>query len=203
MDDRVLRFVLESLPRPPARVLEVGAGDGALAEELTSAGYRVIAIDPASDAANVRAIALHELDEPPGSFDGAVAVLSMHHVEPLDESCRRLGEVVRAGGGLVLDEFDVERFSERVARWWLAHRDPGHDHTPSPEEVIAHLRQHCHRLGDLQSALEPWFELTAPAHGSYLYRWEMPPGMRATEEQLIATGELPAIGARIVGTRKG
>jgi hypothetical protein len=126
----------------------------------------------------------------------------MHHIEPLGESCRRLAEVVRPGGALVLDEFDVERFSERVTRWWLAHREPGHEHTPSPEEVMAHLRQHCHRLDDLQSALEPWFELGAPVRGSYLHRWEMPSGMRATEEQLIAAGELPAIGARIVGTRK-
>jgi hypothetical protein len=30
----------------------------------------------------------------------------------------------------------------------------------------------------------------------------MPRGMRAIEEQLIADGELPAIGARIVGQRR-
>jgi SAM-dependent methyltransferase len=183
-------------------VLEVGAGDGSLADALSAAGYEVVAIDPASEAANVRAIALHALDEPPASFDAAVAVLSMHHVEPLAESCARLGEVVRTGGTLVLDEFDVERFSERVARWWLAHREPSHEHAPSPEEVIAHLRHHCHRLRDLCSALRPWFELSAPARGSYLHRWEMPRGMRAIEEQLIADGELPAIGARIVGQRR-
>lgn len=83
IDPGLLGFVLDSLPRAPARVLEVGAGDGELAEALGGAGYRVVAIDPASNARNVRAVPLHELSEPPGSFDAAVGVLSMHHVEPL------------------------------------------------------------------------------------------------------------------------
>ena len=65
-------------------MLEVGAGDGTLAEALAAAGYDVVAIDPASDR-RVRRVALHELDEPP--FDAAVAVISLHHVEPLGESC--------------------------------------------------------------------------------------------------------------------
>ena len=61
-------------------MLEIGAGDGELAAALAAAGYEVVAIDPASEADNVRRVALHELDEPP--FDAAVAVVSLHHVEP-------------------------------------------------------------------------------------------------------------------------
>ena len=92
VDPGVRAFVLQSLPPPPVRVLEVGAGDGELAEALGSAGYDVLAIDPASRTSAVRGVPLHELSEPPGSFDAAVAVVSMHHVAPLAESCRRLGE---------------------------------------------------------------------------------------------------------------
>ena len=42
-------FVCASLPRGPGRVLEIGAGDGALAAALREAGYDVTAIDPGAD----------------------------------------------------------------------------------------------------------------------------------------------------------
>ena len=44
----LLAFVRASLPTPPARVLEVGAGGGELAAVLTEAGYEVTAVDPAA-----------------------------------------------------------------------------------------------------------------------------------------------------------
>jgi SAM-dependent methyltransferase len=202
LDSGVASFVVGSLPPAPARVLEVGAGDGELAAALTSIGYEVTAIDPASSAAPVRPVALHELREPPGSFDAAVAVVSLHHVEPLAESCRRLGEVIRPGGTLVLDEIDVDRFDEKTARWWLDHRQADEEGVHDHAEVVAHLRHHCHRLGDLRAALGEWFALGEPVRGSYLYRWNLPPGVRELEEQLIAAGGLPAIGARLVGVRR-
>jgi SAM-dependent methyltransferase len=203
LDPDVRSFVLTSLPPAPARVLEVGAGAGELAHALTSAGYDVIAIDPASNAPAVRAVALHEMREPAGSFDAAVAVVSLHHVQPLVESCRRLGELLRSGSILVLDEFDVERVDEHAARWWLAHAQlSGDDHPTVPAEVVARLRHHCHGLGTLRAALAEWFELGALTRGPYLYRWQIGPGMRDTEEALIAAGRLPATGARVVGTRR-
>jgi SAM-dependent methyltransferase len=192
----VTAFMRATLPPPPARVLEIGAGDGELSAQLAGAGYDVVAIDPASEVESVRRVALHEVDEAP--FDAACAVVSLHHVEPLEESCRRLGELVRPGGLLVVDEIDVERMDERAARWWLDHH-PDHDHGPA--ELIAGLREHLHTLDRLREALAPWFALGEPVRGAYLYRWEMPAGVRETEERMIAAGELPAIGARLVGVR--
>src|SRR5439155_5181998 len=137
-----------------------------------------------------------ELDEPAASFDAAVAVVSLHHVEPLAESCRRLGELVRPGGPLVLDELDVERFDERAARWWLEHRQSG-DEGHEPADVVAALREHLHGLDRLRTALADAFALGEPVRGAYLYRWDVPEGLRAVEERLIAAGALPATGARI------
>jgi SAM-dependent methyltransferase len=198
LDPGVLSFVLESLPAAPARVLEVGAGDGSLAAALGEAGYDVLAIDPASATTSVAATALHELEASPGSFEAAVGVVAMHHVNPLRESCARLADVIRAGGTLVLDEFDVERFDERAARWLLDHHNP---HGRTAAEVIADLRHHCHPLSDLQAALEPWFEIGELARGPYLYRFDLPAELRSIEEHLIDAGELPATGARIVAHR--
>jgi SAM-dependent methyltransferase len=200
VDAGVLAFVCGALPAPPARLLEVGAGSGELAAELTDRGYDVVAIDPASDGPPVVPVALHELDEPAASFDAAVAVVSLHHVDPLDESCRRLGELVRPGGTLVVDEFDVERYDERAARWWLAQRGAGgHDHAGDPAEMVAELRGHLHSLDRLREALQPWFSLEPSVRVPYLHRWDLPPGLLAEEERLIAADELPVAGARFVG----
>jgi SAM-dependent methyltransferase len=199
----VLAFVYAGLPSPPARVLEVGAGDGALAAALREHGYDVMAIDPAIDDPDVLPVALHELDEPEGSFDAAVAVLSLHHVEPLPESCRRLAALVVPGGGLVIDEFDVERFDERAARWWIGQRTAGgEDHPHDAEAMVAEYRAHLHPTARVQKELSPYFALGRPVRGAYLHRWWLPPGLRPAEEHLIASGRLPATGARFVGTRR-
>jgi SAM-dependent methyltransferase len=183
-------------------VLEVGAGGGELAAALRDDGYDVVAIDPGSESAGVRPVALADLGEPAGSFDAALAVVSLHHVDPLDASCRRLAEVVRQGGRLVVDEFDVERFDDRAAAWWLERCQTHHDHAATPAEVIANLRDHIHPVRRVHAVLERWFALAAPVRGAYLHRWDLPPGLRGAEEQAIAAGAIPATGARLVGTRR-
>lgn len=190
----VIAFMRATLP-PPARVLEVGAGDGELAAALTAAGYEVVAIDPASEAENVRRVALHELDEAP--FDAALAVVSLHHVDPLAESLARLAALVRPGGVLAIDEIDFERLDERAARWWLERSGHGGD----VADVLGVI-DHMHSLARLREGLEPDFELGEPVRGPYLYRWSIPTDVRADEETGIAAGEIPAMGARLVGIRR-
>ncbi len=155
----VAAFVRGALPDPPARVLEIGAGSGALAALLRDGGYDVLAIDPAADGAGVEALALLDVDEPAGSFDAAVAVVSLHHVEPLGESLRRLADLLRPGAVLAVDEFAVERLDERAAAWWLAQRaaaGDGHDgHEPAgPAELVAAMRGHIHPVSLVAAELE-------------------------------------------------
>jgi SAM-dependent methyltransferase len=167
-----------------------------------------VAIDPAATTPEVRAVPLHELDEPAGSFDAAVAVVSLHHVEPLEESCRRLGGLVRPGGVLVIDELDVERLDERAASWWLDRREQagegahhgGNHH--GPDEVVADMRRHLHTLARIRGALGEDFAIGEPVRGPYLHRWYLPAGLREDEEDAIAAGRIPAIGARLVGIRR-
>jgi SAM-dependent methyltransferase len=197
-------FVRANLPEPPARVLEVGAGAGGLARALRVTGYDVLAIDPRSDdEEDVRAVALADLDEPAGSFAAAVAVVSLHHVEPLEESCRRLGELVEPGGPLVIDEFDVGAFDVGAASWWLEQRAAiGETQPQTAEELVADHRGHLHSLEQILEALEPYFELGRPLRGAWLHHWNLGDSLRAVEEEAIARGRLRAVGARLVGRRR-
>ena len=203
-DAAVLTFVRAALPAPPARVLEVGAGRGALAAVLREAGYDVVAIDPAADGApGVEPVALLDLEADDASFDAAIAVLSLHHVDPLAVSCARLAALVRPGGTLVVDEFDVALLDQRAARWQMAQRAAAGLHVP--DDLVAWtagMRGHLHALSEIRNALAPEFAVGEPVRGAYLYRWELDPALRAVEEQLIADGALPATGARLVGVRR-
>jgi SAM-dependent methyltransferase len=204
VDSDLRAFVRANLPEPPARVLEIGAGAGRLARALRAGGYEVLAIDPDPGHDDVRQVALADLDEPAGSFAAAVAVVSLHHVEPLEESCRRLGELVEPGGTLVVDEFDVGRFDLTAAAWWLAQRRAlGEPQPKTADELVEEHRHHLHPLARIVAALEPHFEVGPPVRGAWLHRWDLGESLRALEEEAIARAELPATGARLVGRRLG
>ena len=197
----VLAFMVAQLPKPPASVLEIGAGRGELAMALRDAGFEVSAIDPAAESdTGVDPIPLLEAK---GAYDAAVAVVALHHVEPLQESCAHLAELVKGGGRLVIDEFDVERFDERAAKWWLDQRaalgfEEDHDH----EEMVADLRGHIHSVATLRATLAEWFELGEAISGPYLHRWDLDLAVRADEVRMIEAGALPATGVRFAGIRR-
>lgn len=198
----LLAFVRANLPPPLRRLLEIGAGDGALARALADAGYEVLAIDPEPAGADVRPVALLELDEAAASFDAAVAITSLHHVEPLEDSLGRLAQLLKPEGLLVVDEFDVGAFDERAAAWWLRQRQAlGAAEHASAEELVGEHRAHLHPLERILAALAPDFRVSRPLCGPYLYRWDLDGAYRPQEEAAIARAEIPAVGARLLARR--
>ena len=195
-------FVRANLPAPPCGVLEVGAGEGALATALATAGYAVTAIDPDPRGGGVHGVALADLDAEAGAFEAAVAIRSLHHIHPLGPSLQRLAEVVEPGAPLVIDEMDVAAFDHRAADWWLR-QQAAHGQAPdkTAEQLVDEHRAHLHPLDAILEALAGWFSVGAPVRGPWLYRWDLGPSFRVEEETLIASGQLPAMGARIVAVR--
>jgi 2-polyprenyl-3-methyl-5-hydroxy-6-metoxy-1,4-benzoquinol methylase len=95
---RVESFVLGQMGDPPARVLEVGCGEGELALALARVGHSVTAIDPrAPEGPIFRRVGIEEFTDP-GRFDHVVASLSLHHVEDLGMALDNIADLLRAGG---------------------------------------------------------------------------------------------------------
>jgi SAM-dependent methyltransferase len=112
-------FVLSQLPPAPARVLEVGCGEGQLARALAAAGYEVVAIDPEAPEGPIFRRTTIEAFEEPGPFDAVVASLSLHHIHDLGSVLDKL--VGRLNGPLILNEQAWDRLEPMTPEWEEEH----------------------------------------------------------------------------------
>ena len=127
-DQDVADLVLRALPPAPARVLEVGCGEGRLARTMSAAGYRVVAIDPdAPEGSLFERVTIEEFAASE-RFDAAVATLSLHHIGDLDAAVGKIASLVVSGGTFVVVEFASDRFDEATAAWALKHLVPENEH---------------------------------------------------------------------------
>ena len=116
-----LRFLERHLPAAPARVLEVGAGDGAVAHALAERGYKVTALDadgarqPGTNVEWIEADFLHY--EAPHAYDAVLFTRSLHHMQPIERALDRAREALAPQGILIAEEFAFDRVNVHTARW--------------------------------------------------------------------------------------
>lgn len=100
--------VLALLPPKPARVLDVGAGEGYLCKLLKERGYEVEACDYQEDLFKVPGIPFHKADLnrsiplPDGRFDCIVSIEVLEHLENHVQFMREVMRVLRPGGTVIL-----------------------------------------------------------------------------------------------------
>ena len=201
----LLEFVLAHLPPAPARVLEVGCGEGELARELAAAGYDVVAIDPkAPGGAIFRQIRLEDL-EPDERFDAVVAVRSLHHIQSLDHNLARVARALSEGGTFIVDEFAWDRLDDVTAEWYEGQRRVLHaagrsPSGPSASEWRDYYEGHgVQRFEVLDRALERHFDRLVFEDVPDLWRYLGGPVTAELEESLVQAGAIRAIGFRFVG----
>jgi SAM-dependent methyltransferase len=131
----------------PRRVLEVGCGEGELAERISrELGCDVLALDQSermvqlTGAGGVHAVVgdVQALPFADGQFDCAVAAWMLYHVPDLERALGELARVLRAGGRLVAVTNAFEHLHELKE---LLGIEPD---SPSGEEV---LRSHFATVG--------------------------------------------------------
>jgi len=104
--DVLFAAIAEAAPR---RVLEVGGGEGELAERLSrDLGVELVGIDQSprmvdiqrSKGIDARVGDVRELPFPDGAFDLVVAAWMLYHVADVDRALAELARVLRPGGRL-------------------------------------------------------------------------------------------------------
>jgi SAM-dependent methyltransferase len=112
--------VLSLLPQGRlARVLDVGAGEGYFTRLMLERGYRAEACDYLSDSFRVPGVPFHRADLndsiplPDESFDCAVAIEVIEHVENHTRFVRELLRVVKRGGTVIITTPNVLSLSSR------------------------------------------------------------------------------------------
>lgn len=105
-----LPVLMELLPPPGRRTLDVGCGEGRVSRQLRSLGHQVAGIDAAPTM--VRLAAAHE-GQPPAlvadaarlpfrdeAFDLAVAYMTLHDIDDMPGAVAEIGRVLEPGGRL-------------------------------------------------------------------------------------------------------
>ncbi len=129
------RVVAELLPAHGRRVVEVGCGYGRLTDAYVDRFDAVVVVDAAwslleraRDRWAVKGVTLvaadlHMLPFRPGSFDAAVMVRVLHHLEDPGSGLRAVQEVL-AGGGRLVANTSNKRNAARILRHAILGRGP-------------------------------------------------------------------------------
>ena len=194
-------FITHQRP-PPARLLEVGSGDGTLARALAEAGYEVTAIDPAAPpAAAFRRIKLEDLEESE-EYDIVVAASSLHHITDLEGALDKVVRHLRGRGAIVVDEFAWDRLDLATAAWFHGHKQAAASLDDCRRDW-EHEHVGLHGYDALRAGLDARFDERHFEWRPYLHRLLHGEVGEAEERSLIDAGSIQALGFRYLGTPRG
>lgn len=205
-------FVRSQLPAPPARVLEVGCGQGELTTALAVAGHDVLGIDPAAPHGDLfRRIQLEDLEPEEGGRDAVVAAHSLHHVVDLGHALDRIVTLLGRDGILLLDELAWDRMDEPTLDWLYGQQRAlaaaGHGEAPVSLQALrdeweaTHLGVHGYEA--LRRELDARFEERAFAWTPFLHRLTGGVATEVLEQALVDAGAIRPLGFRYAGVPRG
>jgi SAM-dependent methyltransferase len=197
-----LQFVKTQLPPAPARVLEVGCGNGRLARAVDDLGYRVTAIDPAApEGAIFQRVALEDFFDPV-EFDAVISSRVLHHIPDLGAAVSMLQRLLVPEGRLIVVENACDRFDAPTARWYLEQRRATDPAAPSSlEACLAEWEaDHAglHGYAAMRRELDRRFTESFFAWAPNLYS-ELGQALEDEERTLIEAGAIQATGFAYVG----
>lgn len=208
---RFLEFAREYLPPAPARVLDVGCGQGELTTALAVAGYDALGIDPLAPHGDLfRRVLLEDLEDDDGGFDAVVAVRSLHSIRDLGHGLDRVAALLRPGAALVIDEIGWDLMDEPTLDWLYGQRRAlaaaGHGDAPASLEEVrseweaTHLGVHGYDA--LRLELDKRFEERAFVSTPFLHRLLGGVATEVLEQALIDAGAIQPLGFRWAGVAR-
>lgn len=148
--------ILEKLP--PGALLDVPAGEGALAASLIAAGFEVSCCDLYPEifrleGVNVRRGDLNgQLPFEDRSFDYITCVEGLEHIENPQQAMREFARMLRPGGHLILSVPNILNIEERLK--WLIHGYTSH-FKPVTREQVARLRAEYDNREEIAAHVNP------------------------------------------------
>jgi SAM-dependent methyltransferase len=224
------RFI-ERWLKSTQRILEVGAGNGALAATLMQKGHEVTALDRSSGcireaaARGLRTVCADFLSWSTDEiFDAVLFTRSLHHMPDLPRALERAEALLAPSGRLVAEEFGVDRIDRATARWFYdvcgileaAEILPPEGESPRDplERWQADHKEPLHGGEAMEAEIGKRFAPLGTEDAPYLYRImcaRMQDEVRShkvaarlfeIEERAIAEGTLRPVGIRIVAQKK-
>jgi len=149
-------------PGRSARILDAGAGEGALSDALRRRGYRVIVSDKDPAGFHSRTIPFVQADLnatlpfASGSFDAVVSAEVLEHLENPHHLAREFARIVRPGGTLVVTTPNVLQVYSRIHLLLLGTFDFFDALSENREEAFRGQKGHINPVGfpELRYALE-------------------------------------------------
>jgi len=171
-------------------VLDVGCGNGLLAQRLSSLGFDVTALDRSlkrtERVAAVRFLETDFLGFADAPYDALVFSASLHHLFPLEEALAAAERLLRPGGRFLAADFDLEAPDVQTARWYydmegLLHAAGLYRHdkvegSPTDEPLARWHKEHLdtppfHTGAAMQAAIGRRFRGLQVSRGPYLFRY--------------------------------
>jgi len=119
--DRVLRVLADAIDlRSAPRVLDIGAGQGALSLRLKEAGARVSACDVVPGQFEVQGVEFRAVESDgrlpfdDASFDAAVAIEVLEHIDGHDRFFAEVARVIRPGGFVMFTTPNILSLKSRM-----------------------------------------------------------------------------------------
>lgn len=213
--------VLAHLPPPPARVLEVGCGDGWLVHRLSDLGYESVGIDPdAPEGPHFRRTRLEDLNEDE-VYDAVLAVVSLHHIHDLSAGVERLHARCSDDGRAIIVEFGWDRVHDGTLEWciprlparesdeemtwlsklvtsWVEEKRANPNYTAAARMRAWAEQEGIHSSSELLEALEAAFKTSHFEWIPYLFE-DLQPGAESEEADAINDHVIDAMGFLFVG----
>ena len=117
------------------------------------------------------------------AFDAIIFTRSLHHIHELDRALKRAKSMLKPGGKLLLEEFDLEAIDDKTARWYYdiqrilssadlyeSNLDYINDPISEWEQDHYHHGHPLHSGEQMVSAVRSWFADVQVSKNAYLYR---------------------------------